>query len=129
MHRFDTPHRKYRKTSTAGFFADSDESSSDETPAAAQHELEAYFGLPQVRLKDVRNPLEWWKQHAEEYSNVAVMARQYLGCPASSAAVERLFSQVGIAWGPRSVRMGRHAMHGGGYHVCVCELAVILCAT
>ena len=26
-----------------------------------------------------------------------MMARQYLGCPASSAAVERLFSQVGIA--------------------------------
>jgi len=24
------------------------------------------------------------------------MARQYLGCPASSASVERLFSQVGI---------------------------------
>ena len=27
---------------------------------------------------------------------LAVMARQYLGCPATSAAVERLFSQVGI---------------------------------
>ena len=27
-----------------------------------------------------------------------MMARQYLGCPASSAAVERLFSQVGIAF-------------------------------
>ena len=26
----------------------------------------------------------------------AVMARQYLGCPASSAVVERLFSKVGI---------------------------------
>ena len=26
------------------------------------------------------------------------MARQYLGCPASSATVERLFSQVGIAF-------------------------------
>jgi predicted nucleic acid-binding Zn ribbon protein len=26
------------------------------------------------------------------------MARQYLGCPATSASVERLFSQVGIAF-------------------------------
>ena len=26
------------------------------------------------------------------------MARQYLGCPASSATVERLFSVVGIAF-------------------------------
>ena len=30
-----------------------------------------------------------------------VMARQYLGCPASSATVERLFSQVGIAFSDR----------------------------
>ena len=29
------------------------------------------------------------------------MARQYLGCPASSATVERLFSQVGIAYSDR----------------------------
>ena len=29
------------------------------------------------------------------------MARQYLGCPASSATVERLFSQVGIAFSDR----------------------------
>ena len=36
---------------------------------------------------------------ANEFPNLAVMARQYLGCPvASSAAVERLFSQVGIAF-------------------------------
>ena len=27
-----------------------------------------------------------------------VMARQYLGCPATSASVERLFSQVGMAF-------------------------------
>ena len=36
-------------------------------------------------------------QHAKKFPNLAVMARQYLGCPAS-AAVERLFSQVGIAF-------------------------------
>jgi hypothetical protein len=43
---------------------------------------------------------EWWQEHSKEFPNVAVMARhrQYLGCPASSAAVERLFSQVGIAF-------------------------------
>ena len=29
------------------------------------------------------------------------MAGQYLGCPASSATVERLFSQVGIAFSNR----------------------------
>ena len=33
-----------------------------------------------------------------ELENLEVMARQYLGCPASSASVERLFSKVGIAF-------------------------------
>ena len=34
------------------------------------------------------------------------MARQYLGCPASSAAVERLFSQVGIAFSAKRKSAG-----------------------
>jgi len=33
--------------------------------------------------------------------NLSVMARQYLGCPATSATVERLFSQVGISFSPK----------------------------
>ena len=37
-------------------------------------------------------------EHGKEYPNLAVMARQYLGCPATSASVERLFSKVGIAF-------------------------------
>ena len=49
-------------------------------------------------MKTERDATEWWKEHANQFPNVAVMARQYLGCPASSAAVERLFSQVGIAF-------------------------------
>ena len=40
----------------------------------------------------------WWREHEYKYPNVAVMARQYLGCPASSASVERLFSRVGITF-------------------------------
>jgi len=32
------------------------------------------------------------------------MARQYLGCPATSATVERLFSQVGISFSPNRQR-------------------------
>ena len=39
-----------------------------------------------------------WKTHKEEFPNVEAMARQYLGCPASSATVERLFSKVGISF-------------------------------
>jgi len=57
--------------------------------------------LPQIKYKTEKDAIDWWIAHEEEFPNVgyvAVMARQYLGCPASSAAVERLFSQVGIAY-------------------------------
>ena len=40
----------------------------------------------------------WWLQHREQFPNLEVMARQYLGCPATSASVERLFSKVGVAF-------------------------------
>ena len=40
----------------------------------------------------------WWLEHQQQFPNLAVMARQYLGCPATSATVERLFSKVGIAF-------------------------------
>ena len=42
--------------------------------------------------------LEWWEENEGLYPNLAVMARQYLGCPATSATVERLFSRVGISF-------------------------------
>ena len=38
----------------------------------------------------------WWQEHRSEFPNLEVMARQYLGCPATSATVERLFSKVGL---------------------------------
>ena len=36
--------------------------------------------------------------------NLSFMARQYLGCPATSATVERLFSSVGIAFSDKRKR-------------------------
>ena len=42
--------------------------------------------------------LAWWRDTApKHYPNVARMARQFLGCPATSAVVERLFSKAGRA--------------------------------
>ena len=67
-------------------------------------ELAAYLALPQIKMKTERDVTEWWQKQANEFPNVAVMARQYLGCPASSAAVERLFSQVGIAFAAKRKR-------------------------
>ena len=58
----------------------------------------AYLALPQIEYKTEWDALDWWKANAEKFPNLLVMARQYLGCPATSATVERLFSQVGIAF-------------------------------
>jgi len=70
-----------------------------------QSDLEKYLLLPQEPLgTDV---LAWWKKrdHAlsadsdsgrtEGLPHLAHMARQWLGCPATSAGVERLFSKAG----------------------------------
>ena len=56
------------------------------------------FALPS-RERKRRN--QWWIQHRKQFPNLEVMARQYLGCPASSASVERLFSQK---WAKKSER-------------------------
>ena len=39
--------------------------------------------------------LEWWKGKAPVMPNLAKMARQFLGRPASSVGVERMFSKAG----------------------------------
>jgi len=64
-----------------------------EMPAAelseAQKYLETKFAVTFVSGKDI---LDFWRMHEKEYPYLAKMARQYLGCPASSASVERIFS-------------------------------------
>ena len=64
-------------------------------------ELAAYLALPQIEYQTEWDALTWWEDNAKKFPNLSVMARQYLGCPASSATVERLFSQVGIAFSDR----------------------------
>ena len=80
--------------SVADFFDDSE--SEEDTHDAALDELAEYLALPQASSKVKFT--EWWLEHKDTFPNLEVMARQYLGCPASSASVERLFSQVGIAF-------------------------------
>jgi hypothetical protein len=96
-------HLKRRKTSAASFFADSDDEDEREDEgvvraAEEKDELAEYLALPQIKYKAETDSTDWWKDKAADFPNVAVMARQYLGCPATSASVERLFSQVGIAF-------------------------------
>ena len=61
-------------------------------------ELKTYLALPQIEYQTEWDALEWWKENASKFPNLSRMAKQYLGCPASSATVERLFSLVGIAF-------------------------------
>ena len=96
---------KRRKVSSAQAFMNSSEeeqSDDEDSPAAPMDELKAYLALPQVKIMTEQDMLQWWQENEGEYPNLAVMARQYLGCPATSAAVERLFSKVGIAFSKKA---------------------------
>ena len=48
-----------------------------------------------------RDGIKWWANHVKDFPNLARMARQYLGVPATSATVERLFSAVDFAFADR----------------------------
>ena len=61
-------------------------------------ELDEYLALPQMKFKDDWGVQEWWRENASKFPNLEVMARQYLGCPSTSASVERLFSHVGLSF-------------------------------
>lgn len=108
----ESGHKKRRKVSASSFFAPRSvdatavASPAPSPPAAnkdAPHtdELAAYLSLPQIEYQTEWDALIWWKENAKKFPNLSVMARQYLGCPATSATVERLFSQVGIAFSDR----------------------------
>ena len=106
------PAAKRRRTSTSGFMADSsDEDSGHEGDNPEQEdtdELIAYLAVEQLKVKTDPESIvgDWWLANKAKFpTNLEVMARQYLGVPASSASVERLFSAVGIAYGtPPSAR-------------------------
>lgn len=103
-----------KQTSCSGFFAmpigPSDAHRLEDDAAAPDEEsesdLDKYLKLPQETDLDL-DVLQWWKQRdhslpADPASGrpiglpqLAKMARQYLGRPASSAGVERMFSKAG----------------------------------
>ena len=84
----------------------SDSDSDEPVAAAAVDEITAYLDLPQIKSKKDQDVADWWLAHRKEFPNLEVMARQYLGCPASSATVERLFSKVGVAYSKKRKSAG-----------------------
>jgi len=69
-----------------------------EVGALIAHEVAAYMaGAVEPMTTDV---LHWWaKVGRTKFPNLAKLARQYLGCPASSASAERVFSLAGRVFG------------------------------
>lgn len=53
-------------------------------------ELDEFLRLPTVKTKD---PLAWWQNNCRVYPMLHRMALDYLSVPATSTAVERVFSQ------------------------------------
>jgi hypothetical protein len=53
-------------------------------------ELDLYLSQP---VKNVANPLKWWLTHSHTFPTLSQMASNYLSIPATSTAVERVFSQ------------------------------------
>ena len=69
--------------------------SSIQQPAAPVQVNEARAYLDAVSEPFAQDPLLWWGDHEGEYPHLARMAQQHLGCPATSASAERVFSLAG----------------------------------
>lgn len=69
------------------------EKSTLSTSPALADEITTYFLLPVAR--ETKNPLSWWKTKQEIFPILSIIARKYLGIPATSVASERLFSDAG----------------------------------
>ena len=75
-------------------------SSDTQAPAAPMgvtNELDKFLALPIADMDT--DILEWWAEHESQLPNLSKMARQYLGCPATSASAERVFSLAGRIYG------------------------------
>ena len=90
-----TPAAKRSKTSTSGSMADSSDEASDEGDNPEQEdtdELTAYLEVEQLKVKktdpeSIVGDCWWLINNKAKFPNLEVMARQYLGVPASSATV------------------------------------------
>ena len=46
--------------------------------------------------KSYNNPLVWWENNCNKFPHIAILARQVLCIPATSAPSERVFSAAGL---------------------------------
>ena len=67
------------------------------------------------------DPLEWWKTHTTEYSNLSKLALNYLCIQASSVPCEQLFSIVG-----QILCKSQNRLTGKSVYACICLHSWIL---
>ncbi len=65
------------------------------TPVVKKDQLDSYLSLPQEANEDGFDVMVWWNEKAKDLPDVYRMALQFLGCPATTAGVERTFSAAG----------------------------------
>jgi hypothetical protein len=62
-------------------------------PTAPQDELTKYKNIPDP--PEAQDPLDWWRLHQDEYPVLKHLAFALLATPASTSAIERIFSIAG----------------------------------
>ncbi|CAG7832781.1 unnamed protein product [Allacma fusca] len=77
-----------------------------------KNEVDEYLKEPRLSIKS--NPLEFWKQCMEQkkYPILCRMAKKYLGYPASSSSIERVFSITGSLNRARRARLATKTIEG-----------------
>ena len=76
-------------------------------PQSIQREISVYKAQPSIALSC--NPLDRWRENCHTFPHLAVLARIYLGIPATSVQGERMFSTAGdVVTAQRSRLSGEH---------------------
>ena len=72
-----------------------------------EDEIKDYIRLISDENFESTDPLLFWKLNENRFKELSKLARKYLGVPASSAAVERMFSIAGHVFHTKRRRMGQ----------------------
>lgn len=79
------------------------ETAEAEKEKPVENEVDAYLRLPRVSKSS--DPLDFWNKNQKTFPELSKLARIYLGFPASSGSVERLFSVAGSIFRARRAGM------------------------
>ncbi|KAK3242100.1 La ribonucleoprotein [Cymbomonas tetramitiformis] len=85
-----------RATGESSFMRKKKQTASSSTLALViKDQLDTYLSLPQEANEEGFDVMLWWNEKAKDLPDVYRMARQFLGCPATTGGVERTFSAAG----------------------------------